>query len=89
MRAVCDEQPRLPLSYFEQHIPVPGGWDAGIGCGYLMFAPPGQDRDDDKARERGWRVERLPCRHLHQLVDPDAVATAMERLAGSAWSTAR
>ncbi|GAA1853207.1 alpha/beta hydrolase [Asanoa iriomotensis] len=79
MRAVCDDQPRLPLSYFEQPIPVPGGWDDGIPCSYLMFAPPGQHGDDDKAREaraRGWRVEHLPGRHLHQLVDPDAV-TAM------------
>ena len=82
-QAVGDEEPRLPLSYFEQQIPVPAGWNDGIPCGYLMFAPPGQDGDDDKAREaraRGWRVERLPGRHLHQLVDPDAVAAVIERM---------
>jgi hypothetical protein len=84
MRTVGDEQPRLPLSYFQQRIPVPAGWNDGIPCGYLMFAPPGQDGDDEKAREareRGWRVERLPGLHLHQLVDPDAVAATIEELA--------
>lgn len=86
MRAFRDEEPRLPLSYFEQRIPVPSGWDDGIWCGYLMFAPPGQEGDDDKARdarERGWRVERLPGLHLHQLVDPDAVVAVIEEMSHS------
>src|SRR2546423_2789824 len=26
-RSVVDEQPRLPLSYYEQAVPVPDGWD--------------------------------------------------------------
>lgn len=83
MRAVGHEQARLPMSFFEQRIPVPDGWNDGIPCGYLMFAPPGQDGDDDKAceaRERGWRVEHLRGRHLHQLIDPDAVAAAIEKM---------
>jgi len=83
MRAVRAEQPRLPVSYFDQRIPVPDGWNDGIPCGYLMFAPPGQDGDDDKAREareRGWRVERLRGLHLHQLVDPDAVTAMIEKM---------
>ncbi|GIF68417.1 hypothetical protein Ais01nite_64520 [Asanoa ishikariensis] len=83
MRAVGAEAPRLPLSFFAQRIPVPAGWNDGIPCGYLGFAPPGQDGDDEKAREaraRGWRVAHLPGLHLHQLVDPDAVAAAIEDL---------
>jgi hypothetical protein len=88
MRAICDEQPRLPLSFFEQHIPVPAGWD-DRPCGYLMFSADGDEaRDDDKAadaRARGWPVERIRGLHLHQLVDPDAVA-AMIRKIGSAVS---
>jgi hypothetical protein len=91
-RSICDEQPRLPLSYFEQHIPVPAGWD-DRPCGYLMFGADGNDAqgDDGKAadaRERGWRVEHLRGLHLHQLVDPDAVA-AMIRTMGWAVDAVR
>jgi hypothetical protein len=70
--AVSAEQPRLPLSYYEQQIPVPAGWD-DQPCGYLLFGPPYDDVARD-ARERGWDVEQIPGGHLHQLVDPDAVA---------------
>ena len=69
---VSAEQPRLPLSYYEQQIPVPAGWD-DRPCGYLLFGP----AYDDMAREarlRGWDVDEVPGGHLHQLVDPDAVA---------------
>lgn len=77
------EQPRLPLSYYEQQIPVPTGWDAAP-CGYLLFGPP-YEQVANEAAARGWAVERIPGRHLHQLVDPDGVA---ERIAGmaSTWS---
>ncbi|GAA5198208.1 hypothetical protein GCM10023322_71070 [Rugosimonospora acidiphila] len=68
---VSAEQPRLPLSYYEQQIPVPPGWD-DRPCGYVLFGPP----YDDMAREaemRGWDVAEVGGGHLHQLVDPDAV----------------
>jgi Alpha/beta hydrolase family len=68
---VSAEQPRLPLSYYEQQIPVPNGWD-NRPCGYLLFGPP-YDRMAQEARERGWDVDEVPGRHLHQLVDPDTV----------------
>src|SRR5690349_4488727 len=81
--AVEAEEPRLPLSYYEQRIPVPEGWDAQP-CGYLLFGPP-YEQVANEAAARGWAVERLPGRHLHQLVDPGGVA---ERIAGMArtWS---
>jgi hypothetical protein len=69
--AVSAEQPRLPLSYYEQQIPVPAGWD-NARCGYLLFGSP-YNRMARQARERGWDVDQLPGGHLHQLVDPDAV----------------
>lgn len=69
--AVSAEQPRLPLSYYEQQIPVPGGWD-DRPCGYLLFGPP-YDRMAQEARDRGWDVDQVPGRHLHHLVDPDTV----------------
>ncbi|MCX4681086.1 alpha/beta hydrolase [Streptomyces sp. NBC_01433] len=65
---VTAEQPRLPLAYYEQHIPVPGGWD-DHPCAYLLFGPPYNDMATD-ARERGWRTAHLPGAHLHQIIDP-------------------
>ncbi|MGW4940834.1 alpha/beta hydrolase [Actinoplanes sp. NPDC004185] len=73
--AVSAEQPRLPLSYYEQRIPVPAGWD-DRPCGYLLFGPP-YDLMARDARERGWAVDELPGGHLHQLVDPGAVAARL------------
>jgi len=74
-RAVVDEQPRLPLSYFVQPVPVPAGW-ADHPCGYLLFSP-AYERTADEARARGWPVVHLPGGHLHQIVDPPAVTTAL------------
>jgi hypothetical protein len=68
---VAAEQPRLPFSYYEQRIPVPDGWD-NRPCGYLLFGPP-YDRMAQESRQRGWDVDQVPGRHLHQLVDPDTV----------------
>jgi hypothetical protein len=68
---VSAEQPRLPLSYYEQWIPVPDGWDHRP-CGYLLFGPP-YDHMARESHERGWDVEHVPGQHLHQLVAPDTV----------------
>jgi pimeloyl-ACP methyl ester carboxylesterase len=78
-QAVSEEQPRLPLSYYEASVPVPAGWDAQP-CAYLLFGPP-YDELADEAGERGWIVERLPGAHLHQLVDPDGVARLLLAIA--------
>jgi hypothetical protein len=59
------------LSYYEQQIPVPAGWD-DRPCGYLLFGPP-YDYMAQESRERGWDVDQVPGGHLHQLVDPDGV----------------
>jgi hypothetical protein len=70
-RDVSAEQPRLPLSYYEEFVPTPAGWD-NRRCGYLLFGAPYEPIADD-ARRRGWTVEHVPGEHLHQLVDPGAV----------------
>jgi hypothetical protein len=70
--AVCAEAPRLPVGYFEEQIPMPPGWDAKP-CGYLRFSD-AYAAEAEEATRRGWAVEHLPGMHLHQLVDPDAVA---------------
>jgi hypothetical protein len=83
--AVSAEVPRLPIGYFEEQIPVPPGWDAKP-CGYLRFSE-AYGAEAEEAARRGWSVDHLPGRHLHQLVDPDAVAeriVAMTR----AWTEA-
>lgn len=71
-RAVAAEEPSLPLSYYEASIPVPAGWD-DPPCAYVLFGQPYQE-EAAAARARGWRVEHLPGRHLHQLIDPDGLA---------------
>ena len=78
-QAVTEEQPRLPLSYYEASVPVPAGWDAQP-CAYLLFGPP-YDELASEARGRGWIVEQLPGAHLHQLVDPDGVARSLLAIA--------
>ncbi|WP_280893752.1 alpha/beta hydrolase [Streptomyces sp. SAI-135] len=78
-RTVVEEQPTLPLSYYEQHIPVPDGWD-DHPCGYLLFGPPYDDLADE-ARRRGWRVAHLPGAHLHQTVDPAGTVRHLVELA--------
>jgi hypothetical protein len=69
--AVCAEQPRLPLAYYEQAVPAPRGWD-NRPCGYLGFGST-YAAEQASARESGWRVESLAGNHLHQVVDPDTV----------------
>ncbi|MEV5642624.1 alpha/beta hydrolase [Streptomyces flaveolus] len=81
-RTVVEEQPTLPLSYYEQRVPVPGGWD-DHPCSYLLFGPPYEEAAVE-ARERGWRVAHLPGEHLHQIVDPAGTARHLVELAGMA-----
>ncbi|MFG2526202.1 alpha/beta hydrolase [Streptomyces sp. NPDC048527] len=78
-QTVIEEQPALPLSYYEQHIPVPDGWD-DHPCSYLLFGPPYDDLSAE-ARERGWRVAHLPGAHLHQIIDPAGTARHLVELA--------
>ena len=78
-QAVTEEQPRLPLSYYQASVPVPTGWDTRP-CAYLLFGPP-YDELASEARGRGWIVKQLPGKHLHQLVDPDGVARSLLAIA--------
>ncbi len=79
---VTAEQPRLPLEYYLEHIPVPGGWDRRP-CGYLLFGDAYEGQAAD-ARGRGWPVRTLPGEHLHQVVDPSGVTRALIELARAA-----
>lgn len=79
---VIEEQPTLPLSYYEQSIPVADGWD-DHPCSYVLFGSPYEDVAAE-ARERGWRVAHLPGAHLHQIVDPAGTARLLVELATTA-----
>ncbi len=77
-RAITAEQPRLPLAYYLDRVPVPPGWDERA-CAYLQFSVGYQDQAD-RARGLGWPVLSLPGGHLHQIVDPDGVTSALIQL---------
>jgi hypothetical protein len=77
---VSAEQPRLPLSFFTEQVPIPAGWD-DHPCGYLRFSE-AYDGPARAAAERGWPVRALPGRHLHQLAEPAAVAGCLLEMAG-------
>ena len=76
--AITREQPRLPLSRYEQTVDVPAGWDQSP-CGYIYFGPP-YDRPADELRQRGWPIRHVPGLHLHIVVDPAAVTDALEEV---------
>jgi len=59
------EQKQLPLSYFEEVLPVPPGWDE-CPAAYLAFGGT-YAAERDQAVRRHWPVTTLPGDHLHQL----------------------
>jgi pimeloyl-ACP methyl ester carboxylesterase len=72
------EQPLIPLGYLAAQVPSPPGWET-LPAAYLGFGDTYAD-EQASARARGWPVETVAGRHLHQLVDPAAVADAVLRL---------
>ena len=74
-RQFSEEQPRLPVAYFETMIPPVPGWDQRR-CGYVVFNEAYREQALD-ARARGWPVRELKGEHLHMLVDPTATAAAI------------
>jgi hypothetical protein len=85
-RAVVEsEQRRLPLGYFADAVPAPApepttaAHPRATGA-YLAFGDTYAE-ERGTAVQRGWPVETLAGEHLHQLVDPEAVAAAVIRLA--------
>jgi hypothetical protein len=75
---ITAEQPRLPLAYYQEQVPVPPGWD-DHPCGYVQFSE-GYEDQAAEARRRGWAVRSLPGEHLHQVVDPAATARTLLEL---------
>jgi hypothetical protein len=74
------ELPSLPLSYFEESVPSPAGWDR-VPCAYLLLSDAYGDAASD-ARGRGWRVEEITgAQHLHLLVAPATLTDVLIQLA--------
>lgn len=78
--AVEAGQPRLPLSYFTERVPVQTGW-AERACAYLAFADTYAD-ELALAHRHDWPVTVLAGQHLHQLHDPAGVGAAVLDLVG-------
>jgi hypothetical protein len=76
---VVAEQPRLPLDYYEQLLPVPASWWS-VPTAYLRLS---EAYDDElaAARNDGWPTGSMAGQHLHQVVDPVGVADALLDLA--------
>jgi hypothetical protein len=72
------EMAMLPLQYFESPVPVPPGWE-GRPAAFLAF---GETYAEEVAavRRLGWPVRSMPGGHLHMLIDPAGVATAITGL---------
>ncbi|GAA1797637.1 hypothetical protein GCM10009795_048880 [Nocardioides hankookensis] len=77
-RRVEAEQPQLPLTHFHHRVPVPAGW-ADRPSAYLAFGDTYAD-EIAFAHAHGRPAHRLDGRHLHQLVDPVAVAATITDL---------
>ena len=71
------QQPRLPLSYFQEQVPVPP-WSR-LACGYLAFGDT-YAAETATARSAGWPVETMTGDHLEMTVHPEEVAAAVLRL---------
>jgi hypothetical protein len=76
--AVEAEQVRLPPAYFDSSVPAPAGW-RDRPAAYLAFGDT-YAGELAAAEAAGWPVERIEGRHLHPLVDPAGVSSALEGL---------
>lgn len=75
-----DELEPLPLRLFEEPLTVPSAFP-DAPCGYVLLSRAYEDAAARAAR-LGWEVVSFETGHLHMLVEPEAVASALEELAG-------
>lgn len=76
-RFVAELRP-LPLTVYEEPIPVFAGWP-DAPCAYLKLSSIYQSQAG-QARRAGWPVLELEALHFHMLVDPAAVTGALLEL---------
>jgi pimeloyl-ACP methyl ester carboxylesterase len=77
-RSLIREMPDVPVSFLEQRVPSPPGWERAR-CRYLLLSE-AYSAQAAEARLRDWPVEQIRAQHLHMVVDPRAVTDALLRL---------
>jgi hypothetical protein len=75
LTAILTELPELPLSYFDERVPMPSAWSSTAGA-YILLSDPYRS-DAAEAASRGWPVIELPGAHLDIVMRPTAVANAI------------
>jgi hypothetical protein len=78
---VSNEQPRLPLAWFDDHFTVPNDW-GNRRLAYLQFSE-AYDAEMDAARAAGSDVADLHGGHLHHINAPGEVAHHIVRVLDS------
>jgi Alpha/beta hydrolase family len=86
LAAVLQERPRLPLSYFQERVPMPERWTER-GCAYLCLSD-AYAESASQAQIYGWPVAALPgAHHLAMVTDPEAVTSVLLNLAEELYPT--
>ena len=85
--AITVEQPRLPVSYFEQTVTIPRGWTDLPGA-YLLLSD-AYSAARNRAVADGLPTEEVVAGHLAMAVRPREVAEAIVRLAERAAMATR
>ena len=74
-RRFAAEVTDVPLSVYEEPLPVPAGWP-DAPCGYLLFSAP-YETDAYRASIPDWPVGELRGGHFQMLADPALVTDAL------------
>jgi hypothetical protein len=85
--AIMQERPRVPLSYFQERVPMPKDWIGG-GCAYLRLSD-AYAADVSQAQAYGWPVAAIRgAHHLSLVTDPEAVTSVLLELADELYPIA-
>ncbi|MDQ6818183.1 MAG: hypothetical protein M3018_12370, partial [Actinomycetota bacterium] len=84
LAAFMDERPRIPLSYFQERVPMPRNWTGGP-CAYLCLSD-AYTESASQARAYGWPVAAIrDANHLSLVTDPEAVTSVLLDLASELY----
>jgi len=75
---ISQDVPRLPLTFYDDPIPMPEDWTT-MPCCYLRLSQP-YDEHLDTARSLGWQSRSLDSNHLATFTEPSLMLDAIERL---------
>jgi len=72
-RRIAADTPRLPRSFYADHVPLPSGWATRHRYSFLQLGP-AYDEDCARAEAYGWPTAVMDGRHLDVVVKPAVVA---------------